>query len=227
VRLITPADDELYGLASAAGKLGWAPKLLAKLAAARTCAPADPETAARYALALMAALPSLGVEFEAHSRFTDTIEALGRVLTLDPDNWLCRYSRARLRALIPSSYGAYSVQVSSELKLAQADLEYLLEHQGGLADRAYFISTHALAAVVDHLAGTQAAGGRPALLDALAACPRVPVRLPALNAVLCEPLATVHAGAVDPERAAIGEVMAALYGEQPAVAAALSRQSVW
>lgn len=226
MRLITAADDELYGLASAAGKLGWAPKLLAKLAAARHADPADPGAAARYALALMAALPSLGVEFEAHSRFTDTIEALGQVLVLDPDHWLARYSRARLRALIPSSYGAYSVQVSSELKLAREDLDRLLSRQGDLTEQAYFISTHALAAVVDHLAGTQANGRMP-MLDALAACPRVPVRLPALGAVLCEPLATMHAGAVDPERQAIGDVMAALYGDQPAVTAALKRQTVW
>ncbi|BCJ76009.1 hypothetical protein CS0771_55530 [Catellatospora sp. IY07-71] len=227
MHLITRADDELYGVASAAGKLGWAPKLLARLADARRAAPADPGAAARYAFALMAALPSLGVEFEAHARFTDTIDALGQALRLDPDNWLARYSRARLRALIPSSYGAYSVQASGELSLAQADLELLLARQGGLPAQAYFVSTHALAAVVDHLAGTPPADGRPPLLDVLAACPRTPVGLPALGAVLCEPLATMHAGAVGPERQAIGEVMAVLYGEQPAVVAALSRQSVW
>ncbi|MFC7760444.1 hypothetical protein ACFQY4_22265 [Catellatospora bangladeshensis] len=39
----------------------------------------------------------------------------------------------------------------------------------------------------------------------LAACPRTPVGLPALGAVLCEPLATMHAGAVGPEREAIGK----------------------
>jgi hypothetical protein len=226
VRLITAADDELYGLASAAGKLGWAAKLLTRLDAARRADPADPEAANKYALALMAALPSLGVEFEAHSRFTDTIDALGRVLQLDPDNWLARYSRARLRALIPSSYGAYTVQVSSELKHARDDLAVLLQRQGDLAEQPYFISTYALTAVVDHLGGTQTAGGRPALMDALNHCPRVPVRLPALGAVLCEPLATLHVGSLDPERAVLTEVMAALYGDQPAVTAALKRQSV-
>ncbi len=219
MRLITPADDELYGLASAAGKLEWAAKLLTTLEDERLADPTDSEAAGRYALALMAVLPSVGVEFAAHARFTATIEALGDVLSLDPDNWLARYGRARLRTLIPNSYSAYSVQVSGELAAASDDLDYLLDLQAGHAGRPYFVSTHALAAVVDRLAGEPAPAGRPSLLDALAACPRVPARLPALGAVLCEPLVTLHAGSADQERHAIGEVMSALYGDQAVVAA--------
>jgi hypothetical protein len=42
--------------------------------------------------------------------------------------------------------------------------------------------------------------------------------LVALGAVLCEPLATLYAGSVDEaQRQAIGEVMSAVYGAQPAV----------
>jgi len=225
VRLITPVDDELYGLASTAGKLGRAAKLLDRLADARRADPTDAEAAARYALALMAVLPSVGVEFAAHARFTATIEAFGDVLSLDPEHWLARYGRARLRALIPSSYGTYSVQMSDELASARDDLDHLRTRQAGHAPEPYFVSAHALAAVVDHLAGDPAPAGRPALLGALAACPRVPVRLPALGAVLCEPLATLYAGSADPERHAIGEVMSALYGDQ-AVVAAVRRQPV-
>jgi hypothetical protein len=219
VRLITPADDELYGLASAAGKLGWAAKLLARLEAERQADPADPEAASRYALALMAVLPSVGIEFAAHARFTATIEALGYVLDLDPGNWLARYGRARLRALIPSSYGAYSVQLSGELTSARDDLDYLLDQQAAHSGQPYFVSTHALAAVIDRLAGEPPPPGRPALPDALAACQRVPARLPALGAVLCEPLVTLHAGSAGQEwQHAIGEVMVAIYGDQAAVA---------
>lgn len=280
MRLISAADDELYGLASAAGKLGRAAKLLDRLAAARNAGPprtgspepasaetgateagptgtgptgtgptgavpagigvagigptgfagtgfADAEAAGRYALALMAVLPSIGVEFAAHARFTATVEAFGDVLTLDPDNWLARYSRARLRALIPSSYGAYSVQVSTEISAARDDLDHLLARQAELVPRPYFISTHALASVLDQLAGESPAAGRPALLEALNACPRVPVGFVALGAVLCEPLATLYAGATDDaERHAIGEVMSAVYGAQPAVVSMLRGQPV-
>jgi hypothetical protein len=219
VRLISAADDELYGLASAAGKLGRAAKLLGRLAEACRGDPTDPEAAGRYALAQMAVLPSVGIEFAAHARFTDTVESLGAVLSLDPDHWLARYSRARLRALIPSSYGTYAVQTSGDLEAARADLDHLLTGQAELPPQPYFISAHALAAVVDQLGGDPAGVDRPALLDALHACPRTPIGLVALGAVLCEPLATLYAGSAEgPQRQAIGEVMRAVYGAQPAVA---------
>lgn len=226
MRLITRADDELYGLASAAGKLGWAAKLLTRLDDERRAAPADSEAVGRHALAMMAVLPSVGIEFAAHARFTATIEALGNALSLDPDHWLARYGRARLRALIPSSYGAYSVRMSSELEAARDDLDYLQGMQAGLGREPYFVSAHALAAVIDHLAGGSASAARARLADALAACPRAPVRLPALGAVLCEPLLTLHAASPGTERAAIGEVLSAAYGDQAIVAAALRRQPV-
>jgi hypothetical protein len=216
VRLITAADDELYGLASAVGKLGRPGKLLALLAEARAADPRDAEAAARLGLAMMAVLPGIGLEFAAHARFTATVEALDDALALDPRNWLARYSRARLRALIPSSYGAYAVQGADDLASARDDLDRLIRAQAALAAQPYFISAHVLAAVIDRLAGTRAPADRPALLEALAACPRTPVRLPALGAVLCEPLATLYADCEEPERGALGEVLAAVYRDQPA-----------
>ncbi len=224
MRLITAADDELYGLASAAGKLGRATKLLARLAEASAAAPGDVEAAGRHALALMAVLPSVGIEFAAHARFTATVEALGRVLDLDPDHWLARYSRARLRTLIPSSYGAYSVQVDGDIDAARADLDRLRSRQAQVPPQPYFVSADALGAVLDGLAGAPV--GWASLLDALDAAPRVPVRLVALGAVLCEPLATLHAAAEGEPRQLLGEVMSAVYGTQPAVAAALAREPV-
>jgi hypothetical protein len=220
VRLITAADDELYGLASVAGKLGTATKLLARLADARQADPADAEAAGRYALASMAVLPSVGIEFAAHARFTAAVEALTETLIMDPGNWLARYSRARLRALFPSSYGAYSMQLSGELTAARDDLEHLIVEQAGCAPEPYFVSTHALAAVVDQMAGEPRPAHRPDLVDVLSACPRRPVRLRALGAVLCEPLATVYHGSADVARGVIGDAMSALYGDQTAVAAA-------
>jgi hypothetical protein len=226
VHLITSDDDDLYGLASAAGKLGRTTKLLARLASDRQADPASAEAASRYALALMAMLPSAGNSLAAHARFTVTIDALGDVLDLDPDHWLARYSRARLRTLTPSSYGSHAVQLESELAAARADVDHLLGWQRLHAGPPYFVSTHALAAMIDYLAGGPAPGGngeRPgqaALRAALAACLRVPVRLPALGAVLCEPLVTLHGVTAGAERAEIGAVMSALYGDQPVVKAA-------
>lgn len=205
MRLIMPADDELYGLASVAAKLGRAGKLLDRLSQAH------PEPDFANALARMAMLPSIQVGFEAHAEFTEIIDQLGKVLELEPRHWLARYSRARLRALIPSSYGAFTVQVSSELILAAQDLELLLGFQAEVGHQPYFASGHALAAVVDELSGAP-----PNHLAALRACPPAKVRLPSLGAILCEPLVTLHA--TEPE---LGALMAALYGDQPIVSRAM------
>ncbi|GIG56159.1 hypothetical protein Lfu02_05310 [Longispora fulva] len=209
MRLITRADDELYGLVSVAAKLGRADKVLDRLGEARLASPDDPEAAFAHALARMATLPSIQVGFEAHAEFTEVIDAFGQVLDREPRHWLARYGRARLRALIPSSYGAFTVQVSSELTHAAGDLDLLREHQAGVASQPYFASCHALAVVVDQLSG------RLPDLSALRACAPVPVGLPALGAILCEPLVTLHAAGVGPE---VGELLRGLYGDQPAVA---------
>jgi hypothetical protein len=220
VRPITTTDDELYGLASAAGKLGRADKLLARLEATCQADPADSAAAGRYALAMMAVLPSLGNGGAAHARFTATIDAFGDALALDPELWLARYGRARLRTLIPSTYSVYSVQLTAELDRARDDVDHLIAGQAADPEpRPYFASAHALGAVINHLAGETTPTVHPDLLHALAGYPLEPVRFPALGAVLCEPLATLYATCADARRPAIGEVMTALYGEQAAVGA--------
>jgi hypothetical protein len=219
VRLITPADDELYGLASAAGKLGRADRLLAMLEGESAARPDDGEAAGRYALAMMAVLPSVSFELAAHAPFTAAIDALGAVLAIEPDHWLARYGRARLRALTPGGYSLDSVGSGDELTSARSDLDYLIELQSRPVYQPYFVSSHALAAVLDGLLGESGRLHRLFLLDELAACPRVNVRLPALGAVLCEPLVTLYTGSAERERHLIGDVASALYGDQAAVAA--------
>ena len=219
MRLIRPADDELYGLASAAGKLGRADRLLAMLEQESLARPDDGEAAGRYGLAMMAVLPSVSFELAAHAPFTAAIQAWDRVLAIEPDHWLARYGRARLQALTPGSYGLDSAGAADGLASARADLNYLIDLQSGIGYQPYFVSTHALATVLDGLCVESGQVGRPSLADELAACPRVNVRLPALGAVLCEPLVTLYTGSAERERHAIAEVAAALYGDQAAVAA--------
>lgn len=225
MRLITPADDELYGLASAAGKLGRADRLLAMLEAESGARPADSEAAGRYALAMMAVLPSVTFELAAHAPFTAAIEALGGVLAIQPDHWLARYGRARLQILVPGRYGLDSGQTTTELAAAREDLDYLLDLQSRSACQPpYFVSAHALTAVLD---GLTCEPPSTHLLDELAACPRVSVRLPALGSVLCEPLVTLYNGSAERERHLIGEVAAALYGDQAAVTSLRRLQPAW
>ncbi|MFY1632988.1 hypothetical protein ACN27F_06805 [Solwaraspora sp. WMMB335] len=222
MRAITPADDEVFGLANVAAKLGRVDKVLARIADDHRADPDDPDAACRYALALMA---TVRADIAAHARFTSAIDAFGRVLAVAPQHWLARYSRARLRALVPSTYGSLSVHAPSELAKAAEDLAVLVAAQADQPPQPYFASAYALAAVVDRLVDGDSTGGRSAHLAALDGCPRRPVRLPALGAILCEPLVTLYAGG-GPQAARIGELMAALYGDQSAVVDALRRQPV-
>jgi hypothetical protein len=228
VRPITAADEELFGLVSAAAKLGKADRLLTRLAESHQADPDDPETGFRYALAMMAALPGVGIDvaLDAHARFTITVEAFGRVLLLAPEHWLARYSRARLQALVPGAYGAVTASpVVGEFD-AREDLDQLLAQQARSPQRPYFASTHALAALVDQMLDNQDPGRRASHFAALAACPRVPVRLPKLGAVLCEPLVALYHTCEGTDREIVGEVMSVLYGHQAAVVNARYHQPV-
>ncbi|HEY8473286.1 MAG TPA: hypothetical protein VIL37_11720 [Natronosporangium sp.] len=228
MRLITAADEELFGLVSAAAKLGKADPLLARLAADHRADPDHPEPAFRYALAMMAALPGVGLDIalDAHARFTVTVEAFGRVLALAPDHWLARYSRARLQALVPGAYGAVTATEVTGQFDAREDLDYLLDRQRGLPPQPYFASTYALAVVVDRLLDHHDPARRAAQFAALAGCPRLPVRLPKLGAVLCEPLVALYHTCTGAERETVGELMSVLYGHQPAVVNARYDQPV-
>src|SRR5579864_1480411 len=93
--------------------------------------PNDGEAAGRYALAMMAALPSVSFELAAHAPFTAAVDALGAVLAIEPDHWLARYGRARLQVLMPGSYGIDSDRTADELSAARSDLDYLIELQSG------------------------------------------------------------------------------------------------
>jgi len=222
MRLIARADDELYGLASVATKLGRIDKLLVRLGEVARSSPDDAGATFTHALAEMAMLTGSAAGLDTHARFTGLIERYGRVLASEPGHWLARYSRARLRALIPSSYGMIADQPSGELSAAAAELAELLDRQAAVEWQPYFASSHALAAVVGYLSGDHA--GSAAQLDRLLACPPARSGLPALGALLCEPLVTLHATSAEPDRTRLRELAAVLYGDQPAVIRMVQRQ---
>lgn len=219
VRLITRADDELYSLINTAGKFGRAAKVLATLERERAAAPQDVEAVGRLALAQMASLAGMAGDMGAHAIVTDAVESCGQVLDLDPDHWLARYSRARLRTLAPSGYGSY-VQTDPGLAAARQDLKYLIVLQAQLPPRAYFTSTYAAAVLVERLAGASDRDAFGRLVDVLRDSPLEHVGLPALGAVLCEPLATVYAsGGEESAQETVGAALTALYGDLPPVQA--------
>jgi hypothetical protein len=231
VRLITPADEEIFQTVSLAGKLGRAAPVLEKFERRYHADPGDPDAAFGYALALTAALPSVTTDFEIHAAFGATIEVLGEVVSAVPDHWLARYCRARLRALVPSSYSVFTIHTESELAKAAADLNELLAAQSGQPARPYFASPCVLAAVVRCSAeetGTPVGDGpdRAELLAAAAGQPRARVPYPALGAMLCEPFIALHDRSTGSERDLAGDLMATMFPDQVAVKQALARQPV-
>jgi len=231
VRLITPADEEIFQTVSLAGKLGRTAPVLAQFERRYNADPGDPDAAFPYALALTAALPSVTTDFEIHAAFGATIEVLGEVVTASPDHWLARYCRARLRALVPSSYSVFAIHTESELAKAAADLNELVAQQSEQPARSYFAGPYVLAAVVRWSAeesGTPVADGPGSaeLLAGAAGQPRTRVPYQALGAMLCEPFIALYDRSTGPERELAAELMAAMFPDQAAVKRALGRQPV-
>ena len=227
MRLITSADEELFLTASVAGKLGRTRPLVERLQERYDAAPHEPEAAFEYALALTAALPSITSDFEVHAAFGTIVEMLGGVVDAAPDHWLARYCRARLRALVPTSYSVFTIYTESELSKAAVDIGDLVLRQSRQRWMPYFASTHLLAAFIQRMAdesGTTVDPPLPVadLLDAVTGRPHHPVAFPALGAMLCEPFVALHDLWDGPRRARLGEVMAALFPGQPAVERALA-----
>jgi len=227
VRLITSADEELFLTASVAGKLGRTRPLVERLQERYDAAPHEPEAAFEYALALTAALPSITSDFEVHAAFGTIVEILGGVVDAAPDHWLARYCRARLRALVPTSYSVFTIYTESELSKAAVDVGDLVRRQSGQPWVSYFASTHLLAAFIQRMAdesGTAVDLPMPAaeLVGAVTGRPHRPVAFPALGAMLCEPFVALYDLWDGPQRARLGEVMAALFPGQPAVERALA-----
>jgi hypothetical protein len=67
-----------------------------------------------------------------------------------PDDWLARYCRARLRAMIPGAYGVVA-NVADELAMAAEDLDQLIQRQSYEPWLGYFASAYLLDAFVGRL----------------------------------------------------------------------------
>jgi hypothetical protein len=220
VRLITTADDDLYEAVRVAARLGRAQPLLDTLNERYQDEWDNPEVCFRYALALTATLHTVRSDVDGHRRYNSTMEALGDVLSAAPDHWLARYSRARLRALVPTGFSAYTMFVEHERKMAAEDLTELAGRQSETAWQPYFASTYLQQAfVASQGADWPAVAG---FLDAAGEHPPAPVGLRALGAMLCEPFLALYNLVDADQRATVGGLMAAMFADQPAVAAALA-----
>lgn len=239
MRLITRADENLFHTVTVATKLGRAKAIVDRLGARYDDDWDSVDAAFPYALAMVAVLQTSGTDFEKHAGYTDVIETLGDVLHADPDHWLARYCRARIRALIPTSYSVYRNYVVGERGKAVRDADELIERQSMAPAQPYFACTYLLAARMaledTALEGTESGTAGDAgdgvdraagLIERAAALPADAVPFPALAAILCEPFVACYSQPAVPSRALVGDLMSALFPEVPAVRRALGFSSV-
>jgi hypothetical protein len=179
----------------------------------------NPEVSFQYALALMATLQSIRSGVDGHRTYSVAMETLGDVLSAAPDNWLARYSRARLRALVPTAFTVYKMFVEHERNLANDDLRDLAERQSGVAWQPYFACAHLQLAFLASQAEDWPTVHRQ--IELAGAQPPAPVGLPALGTMLCEPFLAVHGVVEAGHRAAVGDLMATMFPEQEIVTTAL------
>jgi len=202
MRLIEAADDQLFEAVSLAGKLGRADKLLEGFERRHDEHPDDADAAFSYALALLAVLPTIGSETEAHGRFCAAADALDQVVAAVPGHWLARCLRIRLRCLQVDSRSALRILADAELGKANAELDELLELQSRVDWQPYFSSVLLLAARLASLTGqSEQASGGVAELAARAernSGRRMPFR--ALETLLCEPFDTGKRPTAQPVR---------------------------
>lgn len=146
MRLIEAADDELFEAVSLAGKLRRADNLLERLERRHYASPEDPRAAFSYALALVAVLPTTDSDIEAHGRFGAAADALDGVIAAEPDHWLARYLRIRLRCLLVTGPSTLAAVAEEELKRANDELDELIDRQSRVEWQPYFSGAFALAA---------------------------------------------------------------------------------
>jgi hypothetical protein len=149
------------------------------------------------------------------------MEALGDVLSAAADHWLARYCRARLRALVPTRFSAYTMFVEHERTMAREDLDDLADRQAAVPWQPYFACTHVQQAYVASMSDDWPAVAN--FLELAGRQPPAPVGFRALGSMLCEPLLALHTSVGVGQRPVVAGLMAAMFPDQAAVAAALAQ----
>jgi len=221
VRLITPADDELFRTVSLALRLGRQGPVVDDLSTAYADEWDDPESGFRYALAMVAVLQANRADSDG-SVYLEISETLGDVLYAAPDHWLARYLRCRLRALVPLTFAQDQKFADRERAKAVTDVDELIERQGRALWRPYFACAHLLAARLAY-EGAHDLARVDQLISAVADRPRTRVGFRALGILLCEPFLALFGQPDVPGRPVLAGMMADLFPDEPAVRWTLRR----
>ncbi|MDX2545370.1 hypothetical protein ACOT81_13060 [Streptomyces sp. WI04-05B] len=197
MRLIEAADAELFEAMSLADRMGRAARMLERLEEQYYKNPDDPDAALRYALGLLATLPTAGSEIETWGRIGGVTEALDQVVAAVPDHWLARYLRARLRCLALAGKDPSE----DELGGVAAAVDELIELQSRTGGQPYFVAAFVLASRLAEWPGRSRDPDRVARLRAeVRRGGGRPMPFRSLATVLNDPFAAGYAPVAAPER---------------------------
>lgn len=211
---ITRADEELFGTALMAARLGRVRGIVAQLRKRYEQEWDDPQAGFPYALALVAILMS-GRDDHQEFDYTEVVETLSDLLYQEPDHWLGRFLRIHTRTLLPTQTDEYPAYIAAERTRAAEDAAELITRQARSDWQPWYACAYLLSA---RLAweGERDADRAAGLVAAAAAHPASPIVFPSLGGIMCEAFVWYYSEPGAPDREAVGRLMDALFPAQPA-----------
>jgi hypothetical protein len=207
---ITKADDDLFGTAVLATRLGRAGPLIEHLRKRYHDEWDDPMAGVPFALAMFALVQSGRTEISAEFNFTDIIETFGDLLYDEPNHWLGRYLRIHARTLLPTD-GEYQNYMVAERVRAAEDVQELIDRQSRTAWQPWFTCTYITAARLAWQTNPADLDAIAGLVTAAAELPCAPVRFPSLGSVLCSSFFLYYDQPELPERDTVGALMGLIF----------------
>jgi hypothetical protein len=119
---ITRADDDLFGTAVMAARLGRAGPLIEHVRQRYNEEWDDPTAGLPFALTMFALLQSGGEELHEQFNFTDIVETLSDLLYHEPGHWLGRYLRIHVRTMLPTDGEYQNYMVAERVRAADWSL---------------------------------------------------------------------------------------------------------
>ncbi|MFY1632983.1 hypothetical protein ACN27F_06780 [Solwaraspora sp. WMMB335] len=223
---ITAADEELFATVLAATRLGRADAIVERLSEQYEKDWQNPLAGFPYALSMVAKMQVTWAneavdEGQALASYSEIIESLGDLLYGEPDHWLGRYLRVRIRTMMmPPDHLDHPRFVTDERARAADDARELIERQAGDDWRPWFACPYLLAARL----AWESDGRDPAevarLVATAAARPASAVPFRALGGILSEGFVWYDSQPDLPERGTARRLARALFAGQRAVRAA-------
>jgi hypothetical protein len=211
---ITREDEQLFGAALMAAKMGRIRPILAKLRKRYEEEWDNPQAGYPYALAMVGLLMSGREDRLEDFDYTEVVETLSDLLYHEPDHWLGRFLRIQTRTLLPTDADEYQQYIAAERTRAAEDAAELIARQADSDWQPWYACAYLLAARLEW-EGERDVAKVGELITAAAAHPATPVPFGSLGGVMCEAFAWYYVEPGVPELETAGTLMDALFPGQP------------